>query len=197
MNTKLDKEIIKQAVDALEKGGVIAYPTETLYGLGADITSPKAVKKVFSLKNRDSSKPLLMAVSDFAMLKKYCEISSEDEGLLKQIWPGPVSVLLPRKKNVPDILVAGGDLVGVRFPDHKIAQAVISGFGRPIVSTSANKSGENPPASTNQVNLPVDFLVPGICKYKKPSTLIDLHKKQVLREGVSHEEVADFLAKTK
>ncbi len=174
---------IKKAAAVLKQGGVIAYPTETVYGLGADIFNAKAVRKVFKLKGRNFKKPLSIAVADFKMLKKLVFLNKANEKILKKLLPGPYTVLLSKKKVVSNLLTAGSKLVGIRMPDHKIARAIIKKAGFPITATSANLSGQKEIIKYQNIKLAVDFTIRGQCRYKEPSTIIDLVNKKIIRMG--------------
>ncbi|MCD6386730.1 MAG: threonylcarbamoyl-AMP synthase [Methanophagales archaeon] len=167
---------LEKAVEVLESGGVVVYPTETVYGLGADALSERAVRRVFELKGRDFKKPISVAVSSFEMLESVAIVeSAEVEEILNALLPGPVTVLLPRRAVLPEILTGGSPLVGVRMPEHEIALRLISAFGRPLTATSANLSGKKPPASFEDVEIEADFkLNGGRCPYGEPSTVVCL-----------------------
>ena len=184
---------INEVVQVLKDGGVVAYPTETVYGLGVDIFDEEAVKKIYRLKGRDFKKPLLIAVSSFKMLKKVVRVTAADLKILKKLLPGPVAVVLPKKKIIPDFVTGKSKMVGVRFPDHQIALKIIEKFGGPITSTSANFSGEKEVTDWKDIKMRVDCLVRGKCKYKSPSTVIDLKKKIILREGVDAKRIKEIL----
>ena len=180
---------IKKAVEVLREGGVIAYPTETVYGLGADISNQSAVNQVFKLKGRDFSKPLSIAVANFKTIKELTKLSSKQERMVRRLLPGPVTVLLPKSKVVSDLITAGGKLVGIRFPDHQIAREIIKGFGRPITATSANLSGGPEILEAKGIDLPVDLVVKGKCQYGEGSTVIDLEKNQIVRKGANYPKI--------
>ncbi|MCW7080680.1 MAG: L-threonylcarbamoyladenylate synthase [Candidatus Methanospirare jalkutatii] len=167
---------LEKAVEVLERGGVVVYPTETVYGLGADALSERAVRRVFELKGRDFKKPISVAVSSFEMLESVAIVESgEVEEILNALLPGPVTVLLPRRAVLPEILTGGSPLVGVRMPEHEIALRLITAFGRPLTATSANISGKKPPASFEDVEIGADFkLNGGRCPYGEPSTVVCL-----------------------
>ena len=172
---------------------MIVYPTETVYGLGANAMDEQAVMRVFQIKKRPLSMPIFLAVSSLEMLEKVAEVSRDDLSLLDQLLPGPVSVLVRRRSIVPDILTAGSDLVGIRFPYHDIAQQIIDRTG-PITSTSANRTGAPPPSSAAEVSPEiakrVDLMVDGgRSRYAQPSTLLDLEKRKILRPGAGLEMV--------
>jgi L-threonylcarbamoyladenylate synthase len=174
-------------------GGVIVYPTETVYGLGANALDEQAVMRVFQIKKRPLSKPIFLAVSNFDMLMNVAEVSQDDLDLLKQLLPGPVSVLVRKKSVVPDILTAGSPWLGIRYPDHETALRIIDLAG-PITSTSANRTGALPPTSAASVSSDirdrVDAVVDGgKCRYAQPSTLLDLQKREIIRPGAGLDKV--------
>ena len=174
-------------------GGVIVYPTETVYGLGANALDEQAVMRVFQIKKRPITKPIFLAVSSFEMLMNVAQVSKDDLDLIEQILPGPVSVLVKKKNIVPDMLTAGSPLVGIRYPDHETALRIIDLAG-PITSTSANRTGALPPTSAEEVSSEirdrVDAVVDGgKCRYGQSSTLLDLQKREIIRPGAGLDKV--------
>ncbi len=166
------EETLRAAIETIKRGGTIVYPTETVYGLGADALSEAAIEKVYALKRRERSKPLSIAVSSLTMLQHVAVVDPALLDLLDELLPGPVTVLLPKNERVPDLLTAGSDLVGVRFPDNEIAVRIIRETG-PITATSANISGQKPPTRAEEVALEADVLINGgRCKYSIPSTVL-------------------------
>ena len=165
--------LLQAAIAAIKRGGTVVYPTETVYGLGADALLEGAIAKVYELKQRERSKPLSLAVSSFEMLQRVAVVDDPALlDLLAELLPGPVTVLLPKRVLVPDLLTAGSDLVGVRFPDNEIALRIIRETG-PITATSANISGQKPPTRAEAVALDADVLINGgTCKYSMPSTVV-------------------------
>ncbi len=188
------EEEIKRAIKAIISGEVIAYPTETVYGLGADAFSDDAVRRVYEIKRRVLSAPISLAVSSFEMLEGVASIGDKEE-IIRELLPGPVTVLLRRKKNVPDIITAGGELVGIRFPENEIARRIIDGVGVPITSTSANISGEEPPTNVGDIKRDikekVSIVVRGECKYGEPSTVVDISSDEIKirRKGAGYGRV--------
>ena len=161
---------IRTAIDIIKSGGTVIYPTETVYGLGADAFSEKAVRKVYKIKRRDSSQPLSIAVSSFEMLNKIAYIDPESLRIITELLPGPVTVLLRKKDVVPEVLTAASEVVGVRFPDNEIAIRIIKETG-PITATSANVSGRNPPTCVEEVEIKADIIINGgKCKSRMPSS---------------------------
>jgi L-threonylcarbamoyladenylate synthase len=178
---------IANAARSVIRGGVIVYPTETVYGLGANALDDQSIMRVFLIKKRPLSMPIFLAVSSLEMLEKVAEIGEEDDTLLEQLFPGPVSVLVRKKSIVPDLLTAGSPLVGIRFPENEMAQKIINLAG-PLTSTSANRTGSPPPSSASEVSREiadrVDLVVNGgKSKYSQPSTLLDLKKREIIRPG--------------
>ena len=188
MNTEIEK-----ALEVLGNGGIIAYPTDTLYGVGCDALNEEAVNKVYEIKGRDFSKPMSIAGSDIKMLEKYVTMSSEIRKLLNKILPGPYTVLLPKKDLISNLVTAGSDKLGVRIPDYDLILEIIKQFGKPIITTSANLSGEPDVTKYEDITLPVDCIVRGKCKYNQPSTVFDPINKKILREGVGLEKIIDLL----
>ena len=141
---KIAKDEIDLIVDYFKRGKVIVYPTDTIYGLGGLATDKKAIKKNFKIKGRIEKKPFLILVNSFKMLKKYCWVSRKQEKYLRKTWRGAraVSVILKKKRNLPQELTGGQETVAVRLPKVKFLIKILSGVGQPIVSTSLNKSGQ-------------------------------------------------------
>ena len=176
------------------------YPTETVYGLGADAFSEEAVRKVYELKKRGLLQPISLAVSSFEMLQTVAYVDSDLLAILAELLPGPVTVLLRKRDIVPDVLTAGSDVVGVRFPDNKIAVSIIQETG-PITSTSANVSGQNPPARVEEVEIDADYIINGgRCKYSMPSTVVAMTSVtaneieiEIKRRGACYDRVLHVL----
>ncbi|MGZ8879885.1 MAG: L-threonylcarbamoyladenylate synthase [Halobacteriota archaeon] len=180
---------IKGAADAVKAGGMVAYPTETVYGVGALALKKSTVEKVIALKQMASMKPISLAVSNFNMLETVAFI--EDVDLLHQLLPGPITVLLRKKDIVPDILTAGADLVGIRFPSHKVARALIDSVGAPITSTSANVTSAQPAKSARDVKIRVSCVLDGGKAILGPSTVVDLVNQVVVRQGAGYDIVVE------
>ena len=182
------------AADIVREGGVIAYPTETVYGIGALATDVKAISRVFEVKRRPESMPLSIAVSSIGMLREVAEVEHPD--FIEKFLPGPVTVILRKKPVLPDSLTAGSAYVGIRFPDHPVALDLIRRTG-PIVSTSANLHGEPDPVTADEVTVEVDYLLEGErAKYAGSSTIVDLREYKVLRKGAMYDEVEEYMRKT-
>jgi L-threonylcarbamoyladenylate synthase len=192
---------IRTAIAIIKRGGTIVYPTETVYGLGADALSEDAVRKVYRIKRRDVSQPISVAVSSFEMLHKVAYTDPGISAILSALLPGPVTVLLKKKEIVPTLLTAESDVLGVRFPDNEIATRIIEETG-PITATSANVSGRTPPTCAEEVEIKlVDIIIHGTkCKYSMPSTVVDMTtaiegkaKIKIKRRGACYDRVLHVL----
>ncbi len=143
---------IRYAAGVLRKGGLVAFPTETVYGLGALVWDEKAVERVFQVKGRPSDNPLIVHVSSVEMVEKVAAQIPEDAyKLMEKAWPGPLTIVLPRGKSVPRSVTAGLDTVAVRMPSHPVALSLIRESGEPVAAPSANPSGKPSPTSGRHV----------------------------------------------
>lgn len=148
LKNSLDYTKLKEAAEIIRLGGLVLFPTETVYGLGANGLDENAVKNIFKAKGRSSDNPLILHISDFNMLNDIVEnISDVEYKLMKEFWPGPFTIILNRKPVVPNIVTANLDTVGIRMPSNEIANKLISYSGLPIAAPSANISGK--PSGTN------------------------------------------------
>lgn len=183
---------IAAAVEKLARGELAAFPTETVYGLGADALNRDAVDKVFSLKGRPATNPLIVHVSGIEMAKSVVgDWPAEAQLIAKAHWPGPVTIVLPKADSVPENVCAGGSTVAVRCPAHPCALALIEAFGRPIVGPSANPSGRVSPTTPEHVadgfpNADLVIVDGGHCRAGIESTVVDLSSNtiEVLRPGI-------------
>lgn len=204
METKiLTATDIPVAVEFLREGELVAFPTETVYGLGAVATDAAAVKKVYQAKGRPSDNPLIVTVSDAAMMRKYvAEVPEAAEKLIEKFWPGPLTILFKVKPGtLPDIVTGGLATVAIRNPKDQLTQDLISQLGLPIVGPSANTSTKPSPTSAQHVYHDLQgkiaaVLDHGETKIGLESTIIDLTTKQpiILRPGqISQQELAAAL----
>ena len=157
---------IEEAGEVIRKGGLVLFPTETVYGLGANGLDTKAVEKIYLAKGRKSDNPLILHIADFSMLPQIAQNVSElEKKLMKAFWPGPFTIILERTEIVPDIVTAGLDTVGIRMPSGEIARKLIEYSQVPIAAPSANISGR--PSGTNVQDIydelkdKVDFIIDG------------------------------------
>src|SRR5580658_7242225 len=134
---------IERAAQLLRSGRLVAFPTETVYGLGANALDPLAVRRIFEAKGRPSSNPLIVHVADSAQVVNAASMWPETaERLASRFWPGPLTIVVPKRSEVPDEVTACGPTVAIRCPNHPIAQAIIRATGLPIAAPSANRSTE-------------------------------------------------------
>lgn len=192
---------VEQAVLILKKGEPVAIPTETVYGLAAPIFQPDAIKKIFFLKGRPEDNPLIAHVSNLTMVEEIAEeIPPTFHDLIQKFWPGPLTIVLPKKDNVPIVATGGLSSIGVRMPSHRIAQTIIESVGVPLVAPSANLSGKPSPTSPDHVwedfgeNFPV--VDGGVSKVGIESTVVSLVHEipTLLRPGsITKEEIEEVL----
>ncbi|MEJ0010768.1 MAG: L-threonylcarbamoyladenylate synthase [Alphaproteobacteria bacterium] len=181
-----------KAISLWRAGELVAFPTETVYGLGADAANEEAVARIYAVKSRPSAKAITVHVTDVAMAKPYVQWNETAEKLARAFWPGPLTLVLARAKDAPlaDIVAAGGETVAVRAPDHALAQALLRAFGAGIAASSANISGQASPTTAQQVRAELDGLIPllidgGPCSVGISSTVLDLTgpAPAILRQG--------------
>lgn len=192
--------ILSKALSALSKGQVIVYPTDTLYGLGADIYNKDAVKNVFKIKNRPFNLPISVAVSCIEDLKKIAYVNNKIKKIIDHFLPGKLTVILKKKKTIPSIVTSNKDNIAIRIPDNNIALELLSNFG-PLTCTSANIHGKPTPTVINDIQM--QFKDSNISVYidngklqSKASTIIDLtfDKPIIIREGaITKKEIMDMI----
>jgi L-threonylcarbamoyladenylate synthase len=190
---------ISRAIEALKKGSVVVYPTDTLYALGADIFNEMAVRTIFKIKKRPTNIPLPIAVSSFDEIEQIAVINDKGECLAKRFLPGTLTLILNKKNNVPNIVTAGLDKVAVRIPNNEDALELLSKFG-PLTVTSANIHGMDTPFFIEEIKKQLKEDVEVYLDYGKlggsPSTIVDMttDKPKIVREGViSKREILDAI----
>jgi len=197
------EQLLQQAVSILRDGGIIAYPTDTVYGLGADVFNEGAVSRIYQVKQRHFDQPLPVLLSDESELNTLASFVSEIAWrLVSRFWPGGLTLVVLAEPTVPKWVTAGGDTIAVRVPDHIITRTLIRELGKPLVGTSANLSGSPSVTSAEEVRLQledkVDFVLDGgICPGGVESTVVDLTKEIpiIIREGaISQDTIAKFLS---
>lgn len=181
---------IATAAEIIRNGGLVAFPTETVYGLGANALDPMAVAKIFELKERPSFDPLIVHIASFDALSTLStSVSNEAMQLARHFWPGPLTIVLPKSRLVPDIVTSGLDTVGIRMPENQIALELIQQAGCPIAAPSANKFGQLSPVNAHHVKkqLPrVDYVLDGgntSVGIESTIVAIDGNVCQILRPG--------------
>jgi L-threonylcarbamoyladenylate synthase len=180
-----------KAREVFQNGGVIAYPTETFYGLGVDPFNVEAVKRLFFLKGRPSKSPISLIIKDRPMLERLVQgVPPAAEKLIKRFWPGPLTIIFRAKAGLPAELLADTGKVGVRVSSNPVAQRLIEELDYPITATSANPSGKEPPRSSSEVieyfNGSIDMLIDGgILTGRYGSTIVDItdNRIEIIREG--------------
>lgn len=200
---KTCEESLSRAAEIIRKGGLVAFPTETVYGLGANVYNAKAVAAIFAAKGRPSFNPLISHIAEKEYLKEYAQIDERVCALAKQFWPGPLTFVLNRLDDNPslDLACAGLRTVTVRMPNHPTALSLIKKSGVPIVAPSANRSQTISPTTAQHVfdslGSKVDMILDGgQCAVGVESTIIDLTGNQVVllrAGGIALEDLEEFL----
>jgi L-threonylcarbamoyladenylate synthase len=195
-NKALFTAAVQRAVELLRAGEVVALPTETVYGLAANALNAEAVAKIYEIKGRPAHNPIIVHVASLEMAK-HCVTNWPKlaDKLAKAFWPGPLTMVLPRAEKIPDIVTAGGDTVGIRWPSHPFIQAVIRECGFPLAAPSANLSNSVSPTNAGHVRKQlggkISLIVDGgQSQVGIESTVVDLtvEPPRVLRPGMIHEE---------
>lgn len=196
-------EILTQAAQMIRDGALVAFPTETVYGLGADATNGEAVARIFDVKGRPSFNPLISHGSSLAMLREEADFDERALALADKFWPGPLTMILPRAASgrVSDLTCAGLKTIALRIPDHPVALSLIEEAGVPIAAPSANKSGGLSPTTPHHVEESLGQSVPlilagGPSQFGLESTVIDLTGKDtvICRAGaITAEEIAETI----
>lgn len=199
MNTKfLNEDQAEEAAEIIKSGGIIAIPTETVYGLAASVYNTGAIKKIFEAKGRPSDNPLIVHISDIDQVYDLVsEFPENAKKLAEKFWPGPLTMIMPKSSKVPDEVTGGMNSVAIRYPAHEVARKVIEKSGVPLVAPSANLSGKPSPTKFEHVSEDlygkVDAIVDGgECKVGLESTVISLLSDvpKILRPGkVSAEDI--------
>jgi L-threonylcarbamoyladenylate synthase len=187
---------IDKAIEILRNGGIVAFPTDTVYGLGGDIFNIEVVERIYRVKQRPRHMPLPVLLADPVQLVDIAGVVSEiAQCLIKHFWPGGLTLVLPKKASLPDIITAGSDKVAVRVPDHIAPLSLIRGLGAPIIGTSANISDQPSPLTAEEVKRQiggqVDLIIDmGRCPGGLESTVVDVTGEApvILRRGIIAEE---------
>jgi L-threonylcarbamoyladenylate synthase len=179
-----DASHIAQAAERLRAGAVIAFPTDTLYGVGARAADPAAVARLYEVKRRPSGQPMVWLVSDRDQVERFAVVSPAAAGLMARFWPGPLTLVLPAR------IDRDGSTIAVRAPNHAVSLSLLSSLGEPIASSSANPAGHPPPVDADQVIAglgdELDLVLDGgPCRIGQPSTILDLSgaTPRILRQG--------------
>ena len=193
MNTQVlpaDEASLALASRLLAEGQLVAFPTETVYGLGANALNAQAVPGIFAAKGRPADNPLIVHIWDRSQLSGLCHVPEAALPLMDAFWPGPLTLIMPRKPAVPDAVTAGLDTVAVRMPSHPVAAALLKTCNLPIAAPSANRSGKPSPTTARHVLEDMDGRIPliidgGSCDVGLESTVVDVcHGRPcILRPG--------------
>lgn len=186
----MNEQKLESVVECFKEGGVIVFPTDTAYGIGCRMDFIKSVEKVFNIRNRAETKPVLVLADSIEMIEKYAYVDEKVKRFAKKYWPGGVTIILPCKTDlVPEVVRAGGSTLAVRIPRHNELLEIIVNVGVPIVAPSANISGHKTPYAQEEVEESIlanaDQVISGECTYKKESTIIDSTSNpwKIVREG--------------
>jgi len=186
----INTQILEQAVSVLKNGGLIIYPTDTVYGIGCDITQKSAIEKIYRVKGMRTQKPLSFVCSDIKDISKYAKISTANYRILRRYLPGPYTFILPGTKEAPKALISKQKTVGVRIPDHPLTLEIVKALGNPIISTSVNISEQSfasdPQEFFEYYEGKVDLLLDSGPTWAELSSVIDMTNDEqpvVIREG--------------
>lgn len=197
----LKKTDIKRAADLLREGKLVAFPTETVYGLGSSIFLPESIEKIFEVKNRPQDNPLIAHIADLSDVEKLAsDVPPLFYSWAERYFPGPITFVLKKKEGVPSIVSKGLDTIAIRMPQHPLARQLIRELGEPIVAPSANISGR--PSSTTADHVLSDFdgkiaavIDGGPCEFGMESTVVDLvsfERPTLLRRGAIQLEIEEY-----
>ncbi|MDI1321794.1 MAG: L-threonylcarbamoyladenylate synthase [Algoriphagus sp.] len=197
---------IRLAANFLKEGKLVAIPTETVYGLAGNALNPAAVASIFETKNRPSFDPLIIHVSGIGLVEKYTEDFPKPlQKLAEKFWPGPLTLLLPRKNNIPDLVTSGLDRVAVRVPDHELTLALLASLDFPLAAPSANPFGYISPTTAEHVDAQLGGKIPyildgGPCKVGLESTIVGMEGEEVIiyrLGGLEISEIESIVGKVK
>lgn len=189
-----------EAVRVVKEGGVVVYPTDTVYGIGGNALDPNVSERICRIKERPRDKGFILLIKDYAEARKYAYIDLWSEGVLEKIWPGPVSVIFHKKDSIPSIVSGGSDKVALRMPNARFASELLNQIGLPLIATSANRTEDSSPVNTlgefmqyleGRAETPDLVIDAGTLGASEPSTLLDLTDKKnpaILRKGVFTKE---------
>lgn len=192
-----DHPDLGRAAAAIERGEPVVYPTETVYGLGADALDPEAIERVFSLKGRARDRPISLAVSGVEDIEEYARPTERETQFMNRFLPGPVTVLCERRDVVPDVLTGGREMVGIRVPDHDLARALCRRCG-PVTATSANRSGGPNARQVSELDSRVRegaaVVLDGGRTSGTESTVVDVSLGEIVRRGADADAIEAWLS---
>jgi L-threonylcarbamoyladenylate synthase len=196
---KLSRKIalqVDRAIEIFKAGGIVAFPTDTVYGLGGDAFSSEVAERIYRVKQRPWSLPLPVLLADLTQVATVANsVPNIARFLMKRFWPGGLTLVLPKRDSLPEIISAGGDKVAIRIPNHVVPLTLIHGLGAPIIGTSANISDKPSPVTAQEVEQQlgsqVDFIIDmGRCPGGLESTVVDVtgEAPMILRQGIIPED---------
>ena len=183
------QRLIKKVVQILKDGGVIAYPTDTIYGIGCDIFNKKGIEKIYQIKKREKNKPMSFICADLSDISQYAIVSNYAYRIMRKCLPGPYTFILEASSKTPKKIMSKRKTVGIRIPDHKICLAIVTELGHPLITTSANISTEeelnNPDDIEDKLGSSLGLIIDEGPLISEPSTIVDLtgDSPTILREG--------------
>ena len=185
------QRLINRVGEVLDKGGLIAYPTDTFYGIGCDLFNKKGIQRIYKLKNRPLTKPFSIICDSLKEISRYAQVTNYAYKTMRRLLPGPYTFVLEGTKLVPKIMLTKRKTVGIRVPDNKICLTLVRTLGRPIISTSAIL--DNPHSIQEAYSSYLDIVIDGGVLYPSPSSVISLigDVPEVIREGKG--DIKDFL----
>ena len=185
------KRLINRVAEVLDKGSLIAYPTDTFYGIGCDLMNKKGIQLIHKLKNRPLKQPFSIICDSLKEISRYAQVSNYAYKTMKRLLPGPYTFILEATQLVPKIMLTKRKTIGIRVPDNNICLNIVTTLGRPIISTSAGF--DDPYAIQDAFGPHIDIIIDGGVLYPNPSSVISLigDKPEVIREGKG--DVSDFL----
>lgn len=199
--SELKNNKLQFTLDCLKQGQPIAIPTETVYGLGASISNPLAIRQIFAIKGRPNTHPLIIHVSSLDMAEKYAHFTPLAREITEQFWPGPLTIILPKKNSVPFEVTGGLNTVGLRSPNHPLTRKLIQAHGHPIAAPSANQFGKISPTKAAHVVDDYQGKIPvldgGDCQIGLESTILDLSQEtpSIRRLGaITKEDLSSFIS---
>lgn len=191
--------LIRKAVDVLRQGGIIIYPTDTVYGLGCDLSNKKGIERIYEIKRRDRKRPLSFICADLKHISQYAQVTDYAYKTMKRLLPGPYTFILEASRLVPKIILPKRSTTGIRVPDNQICLELIKELGQPIISTSVqDENGEdlgNPQEIAERFGRTVDLIIDGGIIIPEPSSVISLvdDNIEIIRHGKG--DVSAFLSR--
>jgi tRNA threonylcarbamoyl adenosine modification protein (Sua5/YciO/YrdC/YwlC family) len=187
--------LIRKVVEALQRGGIIAYPTDTVYGMGCDIMNKRAIETIYQLRQRDKKKPFSFICSDLKNISLYAKVTNYAYKTMRRLLPGPYTFILDGSKMVPKMMLTRRKTAGIRVPDHPICLALVEALGHPIISTTAKtpdgRTLNAPWLIEDQFGSRIDYVIDGGPTPGEPSSVISLidDEPEILREGLGSVEL--------